>query len=282
MVAIRLQQYLVHRISGLMKRLRVGCLVVAWLSFLRNLYGQGFVDLNFESATLVPVPGSGGLFVEFPQAFPGWSESPGAYTTYALYDTVPIDSTAISIMDTNPYPYASWLDGAVIQGKYSAILAAGNGPNLEPTNVTLSQTGMVPVGTESLQFKAEEIFDSSGAFTVTLGDQTLSLTVLGTGTNYTLYGANVSQWAGQTTDLAFTLLAENPHINDEYLVLDAIQFSPEPIPEPSVIGLFSISALFLCWRMKWLNHSPEPSPIDAASPHSRFTSRIRRGSRHGR
>jgi len=150
------------------------------------------------------VPGSGG-FWEFAQAFPGWSESPGAKTTYALYDTAAIDSTAISIMDTNPYPIASWLDGAVIQGEYSAILAAGLGSNGAPTDLTLSQTGMVPVGTESLQFKANELNSNpSGAFTVTLGDQTLSLTVLGTGSNYTLYGANVSQWAGQTADLAFT------------------------------------------------------------------------------
>jgi len=223
-------------------------IVVVLLAIFQNLYGQGFVDLNFEAATLVPVPGSGGLFVEFPQAFPGWSESPGAETTYAVYDAASIDGTAISIMDTNSYPFASWLDGVIIQGNYSAILAAGLGSNHAPTDATLSQTGMVPLGTESLQFKASEL--NSGAFTVTLGDQTLSLTVLGTGTNYILYGANVSQWAGQTADLAFTELAENPHRDDTYLVLDAIQFSPEPIPEPSVIGLFSISGLYLCWRMR--------------------------------
>ena len=35
-------------------------------------------------------------------------------------------------------------------------------------------------------------------------------------------------------------------------------------------------------RMKtWPNHSPEPPPIDAGSPHPRFTSRIRRGSVQG-
>ena len=225
-------------------------IVVVLLAIVRNLYGQGFVDLNFEAATLVPVPGSGGIFVDFAQAFPGWSESPGTYTTYAQYDTAPIDSTAISIMDTNPYVYGTDLEGVVIQGNYSALLAAGLGSNHAPTDATLSQTGMVPVGTESLQFKANVPFDGSGAFTVTLGDQTLSLTVLGTGTNYTLYGANVSQWAGQTADLAFTELAENPHREDQYLVLDAIQFSPEPIPEPSVISLFSISGLYLCWRMR--------------------------------
>jgi len=270
-----------------MKNLRVACLVVVLLAFFQNLYGQGFVDLDFESPTLVTVGWS--PYVSFAQAFPGWSESAGTLapggtlTPIAVYDGLPIDSADICIMDTHPLN-AAWLAGAVMQGNYSAILAAGIGSSSLSTDVTLSQTGLIPVGTESLQFKANGVFYSnpSGAFTVTLGGQTLSLTVLGTGTNYTLYGANVSQWAGQTADLAFTEFAENPHREDTYLGLDAIQFSPEAIPEPSVIGLVSISVLFLCWRMKWPNYSLEPPPIEAASPHSRFTSRIRRGSRHGR
>ena len=35
-------------------------------------------------------------------------------------------------------------------------------------------------------------------------------------------------------------------------------------------------------RLEPSNHSPEPPPIEAASPHSRSTLRIRRGSGHGR
>ena len=255
MVALGLQKSRVHCILGFIKHLRVGCLVVALLSFLRNLYGQGFVDLNFESATLATAPPPwGSSSVEFAQAFPGWSESIGLNTN-ALYDAVPLDTVGISIIDKSFSSWPAW-PGPVIQGNYSAVLASGDGYTVNgggPTAATLSQTGLVPVGTESLQFEANEYLDSPASLVVTLGGQTLTLAVLGTGTNYTRYGADVSQWAGQTANLAFTVLAENPHRGDEYLVLDAIQFSSEPVPEPSVMGLFSISIFCMCGRTKWRN-----------------------------
>jgi len=234
----------------------VACFVAVLLSPFQNICGQSFTDLNFESARLVPVPGDTYGAVQFAQALPGWTESiVGAIDTNALYNNIFLDSAGISIFDTNFVFYPA----SVIQGRYSAIIESGMGYTSSgaiPVNATLSQIGMVPVGTESLQFKAYEFFDSSGAFTVTLGGQTLSLIVLGTGSNYTLYGANVSQWAGQTANLAFTVLAENPHVNDESLVLDAVQFSNQQVPEPSVSGLLGISVLVLCWPMKWLNYRP--------------------------
>jgi hypothetical protein len=118
-------------------------------------------------------------------------------------------------------------------------------PTGQPADTTLSQTSLVPIGTQSLQFEAYEAFDSQGSFAVTLGGQTLYLTTLGTGADYTLYGANVSQWAGQTAQLAFTVFAENPHVDDEYLYLDAIQFSTQSIPEPSAFALVALGALLL-------------------------------------
>ena len=117
-----------------------------------------------------------------------------------------------------------------------------------PSNVTLSQIGLVPFGMKSLQFKANEGFDLSGIFAVALGGQTLSLTVLGTGSNYTLYGANINQWAGQPAQLAFTVFAEVPHVNDETLFLDDIQFSDQSVPEPSLFSLLALGGLFFGFR----------------------------------
>jgi hypothetical protein len=191
----------------------------------------GFVNLDFESATLVPVAGDSYRSVQFAQAFPGWTETiVAALDTNALYDFVFLDSAGIAIIDTN----ASYPRGVVIGGRYTALLQSGlgytsNGGKI-PTDTTLSQTGLVPVDTKSLRFKANEWFDSSGTFAVKLGGQTLSLTTLGSGTNYTLYGANVSRWAGQTNQLSFTVFGENPHGNDENLFLDDIQFSNQSVP----------------------------------------------------
>ena len=214
---------------------------------------QGFVNLNFESASLVPVPGDPYGSVQYPQAFPGWTETVvGGISTNALYNNVFLDSAGITIIDHN-WTNVSYIPGGLIQGNYTAILQSGLGYTTNgaaPADISLSQTGQVPVGTQSLQFKIYEDFDSRGAFAVTLGGQTLFLTSLGTGANYTLYGANVSEWAGQTVPLAFTVFGENPHQNDEYLYLDAIQFSTQSIPEPSELALAALGALLLGLRRR--------------------------------
>lgn len=221
----------------------IGWLVAFSFVLLRSASGQDFQNLDFESATLVSVPGDPYNGVQFAPAFPGWTQTiVGAIDTNALYNNIFLDSAGISIIDRT-----SSFSGEVIEGNYTAVLQSGLGQN-GPADVTLSQTGLVPAGTESLQFKANKSFDSSGAFAVILGGQTLSLTVLGSGSNYTLYGAEVSQWAGQTAQLAFTVFAENPHVNDEYLYLDAIQFSSQTVPEPGAVGLFALGSLIFGLR----------------------------------
>ncbi|HZR16311.1 MAG TPA: hypothetical protein VFE51_03210 [Verrucomicrobiae bacterium] len=197
---------------------------------------QGFVNLDFESATLVPVGAPSG-YVQFNQAFPGWTATIVApLNTNALYDNMNLDSAGISIIDAK----AQLLGGAVIDGLHTALLQSGLGYTSNGavvTDTTLSQTGLVPLDTQSLQFKAKTLFDSSGKFAVTLGGQTLSITTLGSGTNYTLYGANVSQWAGQTAQLSFTVFGEKPHVNDEGLFLDDIQFSSQSVSVAPPISL---------------------------------------------
>src|SRR5207249_7497864 len=90
-----------------------------------------------------------------------------------------------------------------------------------------------------------------GSFGVSLGGQTLSLTPLLVATNYTLYGADVHQYASQTAELAFTVFARRPPAGDNYLYLDSIKFSDQIIPEPSAISLAVLGALLL--RLRRLN-----------------------------
>lgn len=225
----------------------------------QNVQAQGFTNLDFESATIGQ---TGGSDVQFNQALPGWTGTVGGVQqTVALYNTLYLDTAGIAIIDHNWTNSAGYNNGGgyppisgLIQGNYTAILMSGNtsGANPQPADTTLSQTSLVPIGIQSLQFKAYKAFDSQGSFAVTLGGQTLYLTTLGTGADYTLYGANVSQWAGQTAQLAFTVFAENPHVDDEYLYLDAIQFSTQSIPEPSEFALVAFGALLLGFH-RWRN-----------------------------
>jgi hypothetical protein len=68
---------------------------------------------------------------------------------------------------------------------------------------------------------------------------------MGSGTNYTLYAADIRSLAGQTAELDFTLLAQRPHVIDYFLFLDSIQFSNAPVPEPSILSLSALGALLV-------------------------------------
>ena len=212
----------------------------ALLSLAEMGFAQGFINLDFESAKMVP---AGGYYVQFDKAFPGWTGN----VSLALSNTIALDSSGISIINSGFNNYGL-IAGGVIQGNYTAILQAGMGGD-----TSLSQTGLVPASAQSLQFDALQAVDGASAiipFQVTLGGQPLSLIVISNMLNYTLYGADVSAWAGQTAQLSFTVFAENPHLDNQYLYLDAIQFSSSPIPEPSEFALAALGALFLGFRRR--------------------------------
>ena len=145
--------------------------------------GQGFINLNFESATFVHVAGSPSDTVQFAQAFPGWTGTVGGIPPVGvLSNSYYLGTAGFSIINSN-FNNFSIIPGGLIQGRYTAILYSGSLTNSQTgVDTSLSQTGLVPVGTHSLQFKALEVFDALGAFTVTLGGQTLPLSVLGGGT----------------------------------------------------------------------------------------------------
>jgi len=213
------------------------------------VFSQGtFQNLNFEEAFLVPIPGAGLGRVQFAPAFPGWTGYVGGVQeSAALYNNVYLDSSGISLIDFG-WP----IFPRVIQGNFTAVLQAGWRLNVfEPADTTLAQTGQVPAGTQSLQFRAFPDLGISDSFAVSLGGQTLSLIPLATDANYTTFGADIHSWAGQTAELGFTVFAERPHQRNVNLYLDSIQFSTQPIPEPSAFGLFALGTLLLGWRFAW-------------------------------
>jgi hypothetical protein len=66
---------------------------------------------------------------------------------------------------------------------------------------------------------------------------------------YTLYGADVTAFAGLTAELRFTALPRPSPPIISTLFVDSIVFSNQPIPEPSVFGLFAFGVLLLGWRL---------------------------------
>jgi hypothetical protein len=214
---------------------------IALLLILLGQHGQaqGFVNLDFEDATIVYDPdyGPNGVYASY--AIPGWTAGGYSGPIAVLYNTASIGSASVSILDSNGYPPA-------IDGAYSVYLYGGGTSPL----ASISQTADVPPSTEAIFFEAQHYSLTSGTGTlqISLGGQSLPFYQISTGPNYTLYGGNIpSVMAGQSEQLIFSVLQ-----GENFWNIDDIQFSSTAIPEPSSVALGALGALLLGFR-RWRN-----------------------------
>lgn len=216
--------------------------------FSSRVNGQGtFQNLDFESANLPSVPVGG--FVSSLSAIPSWT----AYystnvTTQIWHNNYALGAVNISIIGpgfTGPAPFN------VIQGNYSVLLQSG----LDATATTrmsaaIAQIGTIPVTAMSLQFSSRQILSGDPAqLLVAIGGQDVPIFPLTTTGSYTVYGADISAYAGQIKELRLSSLPTqaSPY---NYFLIDSIAFSNLPIPEPSVLGLIGVGVLMFGWRLK--------------------------------
>jgi hypothetical protein len=208
----------------------------------QGVFAQGFINLAFESANLPPLaPGhSGGGYVPIADAVPGWSCTiDGVEVTQVLNN----DGTMGGAPSLSVWGERADNVGGVLQGASTVILSAGFGGDTGHT-ISLSQTGLIPASTRSLLFKAAPYYPGEGAFSVFIGSQSIDYYTLANGPNYTLYGASISpDFAGTVQALTFTdvSFAGTWH----YEKLDDIQFTSQPIPEPSALSLAAVSMTFV-------------------------------------
>ncbi|MEO6182618.1 MAG: hypothetical protein ABIP71_05880 [Verrucomicrobiota bacterium] len=202
-------------------------------------FSQGFVNLGFESAVITPIPNDGYQRVQFAAALPGWTGRSGSnIESAALYNNLYLDSTGIGIHGTNS-PYAP-----VISGKYSVYLQARWALNQPPllAEASLSQTGLVPLDSQSLRFRG-----GGNNFYVSLNGQTLSLMPMGIDTTgFTFYGADVTMFSGNMCELRFTAAPTGQTYFDRAsLYFDSISFSSQAVPEPTTMVMALIGAFLL-------------------------------------
>lgn len=222
-----------------------GCAIFATVT----AFSQAFQNLGFESANLSPIPpGQFGGPVPSLDAIPGWRAFLGAtQTAQVLQNNLTLGTASVDILGPN------WSLGGIIQGQYSVALQPGLDPFGSGQNVgaSISQSGLVPANAKSLQFKASTF----GSFSVSLGGQNLPVIALGTGANYTLYGANISPLlAGQLETLAIT--ASPGPSNPDYF--DSFVFSPLSVPEPGAFSLLALGGVLGLLRSKHRRGSEPP------------------------
>ncbi len=217
--------------------------------------GQGsFQNLDFESANVPDSPQTGYPNpISTTAALPGWTALLGTDSqSQVQHNTETLGTATVTLLG----PTWSGIAPGIIDGKYSVFLQTGSDPNNESVtdNASIEQMGTVPLDAEWLQFKAwVEPGMGDSTFTVSFGGNVLALTALVTsqspdGEPYTLYGADVAPYAGETGELEFTSLF-NEH--DPALLLDDINFSTTAVPEPSPIVLAGIAAAMFAARRRW-------------------------------
>jgi hypothetical protein len=209
---------------------------------------QGFVNLDFESAN-VPSGTQPITLVSTSSGLPGWtafgtSASLGSNSvTQIYYDAVSGQGPEICVNDANA-SFGGTSGFGPISGKYSVYLFSGNSGSVLD-DVGISQTGLVPLGTQSLQFQAGF---ATSPFIVTLGGQTISIVPLAIFSNYTEYGGDISAFAGPTETLAFTETFPASGPPPGILSLDNIVFSSSPTPEPAACALILGGAVLFGFR----------------------------------
>jgi hypothetical protein len=207
-----------------------------------SVHAQGsFGNLNFESAQIPSSTPPG--YVSVATGLPGWTVylfQPAFGVepqSQVFYDGTSLGGAFVAINDAN-----TGFGFAPLQGRFSAVLYGGEFEQ----SATISQTGLVPGGTMSLQ----AVMHWSGAApVVTVGGQTINMVPLQTFPSYTLYGGDISAFAGQVAALSFTEPPPTTTTPPSELILDNIVFSTQGVPEPSIFGLSALGALLLGWRI---------------------------------
>ncbi len=196
---------------------------------------QGFINLDFEEATIAPTPVGGWTFPADPaQCFPGWTVR---YGDAVMYNEYSIGAPAVCLMGPE---FPNLFHYAPLEGSYSVLLMDyGGGP-------TLSQAGLIPSWARSINFLVDP---GQSDAVVTLNGVNIPLAPIAGGR----LAGDVSAFGGQVAQLTFSAIGTFRD-RGNWFYFDDIQFSLSSVPEPSARGLFSICILSL-WLARRLDGS---------------------------
>jgi len=221
-------------------------------ALVQTVSGQGFANLNFEQATIASAPGgytpSDAVNpISATSALPGWTVSEDGTICTAIWGSpVALDETSVALVSGSYSP---------IQGNYSVQLTAyADAPSGLYRSSSISQTALVPAGSQSIQFLIASPSQAGSVQPnpiVTLNGTPISLSEISQSGGVITMAGNVSAFANTTATLAFLCEATTGGgypANENYYNLDDIQFSPSSVPEPSTLALCALGGLFLVWR----------------------------------
>jgi len=195
---------------------------------------QSFRNLSFEGATYPLTPSGPGVSTD--TAVPGWTAHFGTNQfPFVYYNGIGIGGRVIAFhdgMDSQDNFYHPY------DGVRHMTLQSGSAPT---GDVALAQFGEVPTDSLSLRLVAAGIGFPNEPI-ISFNGQPVQLYDLGLAPGSTLYhqfAGDISPFAGTSGELRIATLRSA-------FYLDAIQFSPIAIPEPSTWALLALGSALCC------------------------------------
>jgi hypothetical protein len=195
----------------------------------QDILNLNFQNLDFEQAnpgTLIPTDPPSAPNVPVGNALPYWSVYYGAVEQTEINYNAPGTGSTLVTLVGGAWPTTIDNYSVLLQGGFTASAAS------------ISQSGTIPAGMQSILFEAHA---GSGTLDVIVGTQIVPFAAVGSGPNYTLYGADISEWAGDPEQITFSALQDLSVANN--WTIDDISFSPNAVPEPSIVALSAMGGL---------------------------------------
>jgi hypothetical protein len=160
-----------------------------------------------------------------------------------------LDETSVALVTGNSYP--------ALQGGYSVQLYAYAGaPSDYFHSASISQTGLVPNGTRSIQFLVQSPPVAGGVVqaspAVTLNGTPINIFPISMSGGVVTMAGDISAFAGMTANLNIQCAGTSGapfNLNENIFALDAIQFSNQPVPKPGVFALSALGILLIGWSV---------------------------------
>ena len=231
--------------------------VVLSCALLQTAFGQRFGNLNFEQASIVSAPsgytpGDAYRPISAASALPYWTVREDDTVCTAVWGApVALDETSVALLTADNGFYSGYVP---LQGSYSVQFYAY--AEVPPgygyfRTASISQTGVIPLSAQSIQFLMMFPPVASGIIqagpTITINGTPINISEISASAGVMTMAGDISAYAGTTVDLTLLCQATPGSFpaDQNIFTLDNIQFSTHPVPEPSSVGLFCLGAAFI-------------------------------------